>query len=105
MQAGIIGLGLIGGSMGLALRESKIFKRILGFDTNALHSRQALSLGLVDECVEFEQIQECDVIFIATPLDGIIATLQKLKPSSPTTTIIDSRRGKEKDFRFYPPKY
>ncbi|MDL0079127.1 prephenate dehydrogenase [Helicobacter zhangjianzhongii] len=96
MQAGIIGLGLIGGSMGLALRESKIFKRILGFDTNALHSRQALSLGLVDECVEFEQIQECDVIFIATPLDGIIATLQKLKPSSPTTTIIDLGGAKKK---------
>ena len=27
MQAGIIGLGLIGGSLGLALRESKMFKR------------------------------------------------------------------------------
>lgn len=96
MQAGIIGLGLIGGSMGLALRKSNLFKRLLGFDISPLHSQQALSLGLVDECVEFEQIQKCDVIFIATPLDGIIATLKKLKSIPPTTTIIDLGGAKEK---------
>ncbi|WP_407380507.1 prephenate dehydrogenase [Helicobacter sp.] len=103
MQAGIIGLGLIGGSMGLALRESSIFKTLLGYDTSPLHSRQALSLGLVDECVEFEEIQECDVIFIATPLDGIISTLQKLRAPSPTTTIIDLGGAKKKILDSIPP--
>ena len=44
MQAGIIGLGLIGGSLGLALRETKMFKGILGYDKAALHEQQALSL-------------------------------------------------------------
>ena len=104
MQAGIIGLGLIGGSMGLALRKSNLFKRLLGFDISPLHSQQALSLGLVDECVEFEQIQKCDVIFIATPLDGIIATLKKLKSIPPTTTIIDLGGAKEKILNNIPKK-
>lgn len=103
MQAGIIGLGLIGGSMGLALRESGIFKTLLGYDASPLHSRQALSLGLVDECVELKEIQECDVIFIATPLDGIIATLQKLHAPSPTTTIIDLGGAKQKILDSIPP--
>ena len=42
MQAGIIGLGLIGGSLGLALRDTKIFKSIVGLDNNSLHLQQGL---------------------------------------------------------------
>ncbi len=104
MQVGIIGLGLIGGSMGLALRETKIFKRIFGFDTNPLHSQQALSLGLVDECIEFEAIQECDVIFLATPLDAIIQTIKKFRNIAPTTTIIDLGGAKEQIIHAVPKK-
>ncbi len=95
MQVGIIGLGLIGGSMGLALRESKLFKRIFGFDINPLHCQQALLLGLVDECVDFKTIQECDVIFLATPLNAIISTIKNFKNISPSTTIIDLGGAKE----------
>jgi len=102
MQAGIIGLGLIGGSMGLAIRDTKLFSRILGFDISPLHSRQALSLGLVDECVEFEGIEECDVIFIATPLESIIEILKRLKHISPDTTIIDVGGAKEKILKNIP---
>lgn len=95
MQAGIIGLGLIGGSMGLALRKSEGFTRIIGHDVSALHCQQALLLGLVDECVDFEQILKCDVIFIATPLDAIISILQSIDSLPSTTTIIDLGGAKE----------
>ncbi|PAF49388.1 prephenate dehydrogenase [Helicobacter sp. 12S02232-10] len=104
MQAGIIGLGLIGGSMGLALQQAKMFKTILGYDINPLHTQQALSLGLVDECVSFDEIQECDVIFLAIPLEGIIQALQKLDKTSPHTTIIDLGGAKEKIIAAVPPK-
>lgn len=104
MQAGIIGLGLIGGSMGLALRETKMFKTILGYDINPLHNQQALSLGLVDECVELKDIQECDVIFLAIPLDGVIDTLEKFDNISPHTTIIDLGGAKEKIIHSVPKK-
>lgn len=102
MQVGIIGLGLIGGSMGLALRESKLFKRIFGFDINPLHCQQALLLGLVDECVDFKTIQECDVIFLATPLNAIISTIKNFKNISPSTTIIDFRWRKRANLIKYP---
>ncbi|RDU64932.1 prephenate dehydrogenase [Helicobacter didelphidarum] len=89
MQAGIIGLGLIGGSLGLALKEIKMFKRILGFDKKSLHQQQALSLGLVDECVSIDEIAECDVIFIAIPLDYVSSLINSFVNLRTSQTIID----------------
>lgn len=89
MQAGIIGLGLIGGSLGLALKEIGMFKKILGLDLNEIHLQQALSLGLVDEGANLEEIKECDVIFLATPVEAILELLPQLKGVSNHTTIID----------------
>lgn len=96
MQAGIIGLGLMGGSMGLALKETKMFKTVVGMDASPIHTQQALFLGLVDECVTMEEIRECDVIFLAIPVDSIIETLQKLPPLAPHVTVIDLGSTKRK---------
>ncbi|MGD9595395.1 prephenate dehydrogenase [Wolinella succinogenes] len=96
MQAGIIGLGLMGGSMGLALKETKMFKTVVGMDASPIHTQQALFLGLVDECVTMEEIRECDVIFLAIPVDSIIETLQKLPPLAPHVTVIDLGSTKKK---------
>ncbi|WP_394984496.1 prephenate dehydrogenase [uncultured Helicobacter sp.] len=96
LNAGIIGLGLIGGSMGLALRELGGFGCIAGFDSNPLHSQQALSLGLVDECISLEElISDGDVLFLATPVESIIALLPKLTSIKPSATIIDLGGTKE----------
>ena len=89
MQAGIIGLGLIGGSLGLALKEIGMFKRIVGLDSNEIHLQQALSLGLVDEGVALDEIKLCDVIFLATPVEAILDILPQLVGVAPHTTIID----------------
>lgn len=89
MQAGIIGLGLIGGSLGLALKEIGMFKRIVGLDSNEIHLQQALSLGLVDEGVDLDEIKLCDVIFLATPVEAILEILPQLVGVAPHTTIID----------------
>lgn len=89
MQVGIIGLGLIGGSLGLALRETRMFKRILGYDNNALHEKQALSLGLIDECSNMDEISQCDVMFIAVPLDFVAPIVNGFKGLTSTQTIID----------------
>lgn len=67
MQAGIIGLGLIGGSLGLALKESAMFKRIVGLDNNEIHLQQALSLGLIDEGVELEKSSNAMLFFLQHP--------------------------------------
>lgn len=103
LNAGIIGLGLIGGSMGLALRELGGFGCIAGFDSNPLHSQQALSLGLVDECISLEElISDGDVIFLATPVEAIIALLPQLTRIKPSATIIDLGGTKERIIKHIP---
>lgn len=96
MKIGIIGLGLMGGSLGLSLKKLDFIDEIVGFDHDEEHKADALSLGLVDAIVSFEEIKKCDVIFLAIPVNGIIATLERLKDVDEQTTIIDLGSTKEK---------
>ena len=89
MKIGIIGLGLMGGSLGLALKEKRIAQMIIGDDSNAIHRRQALSLGLVDECLDLQGVLACDVVFLCTPVNAIIDIIKQIKSLSPKQTIID----------------
>lgn len=89
MKIGIIGLGLMGGSLGLALKEKRIARMIIGTDSNPIHRRQALSLGLVDECLDLDGALECDVVFICTPVNAIIDIIKGVKSLRKEQTIID----------------
>lgn len=72
MNVTIIGLGLIGGSFGLALRKYGLAERIYGVEASESNAQRALERGLVDEIVEFERALEvADVVAIATPVDTI----------------------------------
>ena len=72
MNVTIIGLGLIGGSFGLALRKYGLAERTYGIEASESNAQRALERGLVDEIVEFERALEvADVIAIATPVDTI----------------------------------
>lgn len=90
MKVGIIGLGLIGGSLGLALKDMKLISCVSGYDLNKTSQQEALNLGLVDEIISFEDMKKkCDIIFLAIPVEAIIKTLQNLEDIPKTTTIID----------------
>ncbi len=95
MKIGIVGLGLMGGSLGLALKKTKLVSKVYGFDHNLTHCEEALKLNLVDEILSFNEIQECDVVFLAIPVEAIISTLKKLKNISKNTTVIDLGSTKE----------
>ncbi len=65
----IIGVGLIGGSLALALRDRKISSTILGSDSSKENEVTALELGIIDRVVGFEEgIESADVIILATPV-------------------------------------
>jgi prephenate dehydrogenase len=89
MTVGIVGLGLMGGSLGLALQNTKLVSKVLGFDHNLSHCEEALKLSLVHEIVSFGDIKTCDIIFLAIPVGGIIAVLQELQTIDATTTVVD----------------
>ncbi len=95
MVCGIVGLGLMGGSFGLATRD--YFKEIIGIDKNKEHKTLALKLGLVDKVGELEDLQKVDVIILAIPIRGIIETLKILSKFNlkKDITIIDFGSTKE----------
>jgi prephenate dehydrogenase len=96
-KIGIVGLGLMGGSLSLALREVYPDLYVTGFDHNTTHCEQALALGLVDSITNsLDEIGTCDIVFLSIPVDGIIAVAQKLKPSNPECTVIDLGSTKAK---------
>ena len=70
MKALIAGMGLIGGSFALALRDHGLASEILGVENSEQHAAEALRLGLADRMVGFEEgIAEADLIVLATPVD------------------------------------
>ncbi|MDD5716993.1 MAG: prephenate dehydrogenase [Sulfuricurvum sp.] len=91
MKIGIVGLGLMGGSMALALKHLSFISSIIGTDHNKEHQRIALERGLVQAIVPFDHLKrECDVIFLAVPVDGVIALLSECTDlEGSDTTLID----------------
>lgn len=71
MNITIIGLGLIGGSISLALREKGQVNTFIGVDRNAAHCMEALEIGLVDMIMELETaIKQSELVIVAIPVDS-----------------------------------
>jgi prephenate dehydrogenase len=78
----IIGTGLIGASVGLALREQKFGGEILGWDKNPAGLAIALSLGAIDHAVEdpITAATGSDLILLAGPVFSILEWTDQLGP-------------------------
>jgi prephenate dehydrogenase len=90
-SVGIVGLGLIGGSIGLALKAKTQFS-IYGFDLDAAVAKRALEIGAIDSYVQkLEDIGlQANLIFIAAPIAQTAQTIKNLLPFlSPGTIVTD----------------
>jgi prephenate dehydrogenase len=96
MTTTIIGIGLIGGSFALALKDKGIAQNVIGVDANEEHQRKALSLGLVDEIKELDEaIADSDLIVLATPVDIVIELLPRILDKVNKQLVIDVGSTKE----------
>ncbi len=77
----LIGVGLIGGSLGLALKENRSNFKIIGVDKKEIIEK-AITRGAIDEgTVNLEEgIKEADIIIIATPVKTILDILTQINP-------------------------
>lgn len=65
----ILGLGLIGGSLGMALRERRLADRVLGLPRRAETIREALEIGAIDEgSLDLSRASEADLVVLAAPV-------------------------------------
>jgi prephenate dehydrogenase len=71
-KAGVVGLGLIGGSVGSALRAAGW--HVVGEDLDAATCERALELGAVDEIGDMAGLE---VVFVATPVAGVIESVRR----------------------------
>ena len=92
MNVLIIGVGLIGGSFALALRDRGLAERIEGVEASEEHARRALERGLVDRIVTLEEgLPSADLIVLATPVDTIpLLTVKILNRIAPHQVVMDT---------------
>jgi prephenate dehydrogenase len=83
----IAGVGLIGGSLGFALKKHSLASRVLGVSSPGTIAK-ALRLGAIDEAVTLDQAAaRADVIVLAQPISGILRALATLKTSAFVTDV------------------
>lgn len=73
---GVIGLGLIGGSMAIDLKRKGFAQTVLGVDADPVNAAAAEKIGLVDRVVSLEEcVDQSDVIILAVPVDAALKLL------------------------------
>lgn len=92
-RVALIGVGLIGGSLGLALRRAGFTGRIAGISRPAT-IEQALSLGAIDEGWDYPELDRAvapaDLVFLCTPIRSILELLEPVgRCAGPGTLITD----------------
>lgn len=96
MTVGIVGLGLMGGSLAKAVKRYGIAKKVYGCVRNEEQKKEVLDLKLVDEIVDIETLKrESDLIVLAVPVDTIINLMPEFFDINDNTTIIDLGSTKE----------
>jgi prephenate dehydrogenase len=92
-----IGIGLIGGSLAISLKENGFASRTIGVDSSSENCDKAIRRRLVDETMELEAaIAVSDIIVLATPVDVMLKLLpQILDQVGEHQTVVDVGSTKE----------
>jgi len=76
MTITIIGIGLIGGSLAITLKENGFARRIIGVDANTEHIDKAFRRRLIDDTLPQDAaVAQSDIIIVATPVDAMLKIL------------------------------
>lgn len=79
MKAGIIGLGLIGGSMAIDIKRKGFVQEVLGVEAEPVNAAAAEKIGLVDRVVSFgECLEQCDLVVLAVPVGAAVRMLPQV---------------------------
>jgi prephenate dehydrogenase len=89
-RLGIVGAGLMGGSLALAAREKGLFESIVACGRSEESLQTAIELKIIDRAVSLEAlIAQSDLIVLAVPVDTIVALCPKLLAAKKETVFVD----------------
>jgi prephenate dehydrogenase len=75
----IVGVGLIGGSFSLALKDRKLVRNVIGVSRTDGSLEKALELGLIDEALPLaEAVKKSDLIYVAIPVDVTVPVMRQI---------------------------
>lgn len=79
-RVAIIGLGLIGGSIGLALRKTRAAQQVTGYDAGRGVSDHARRAGVIDQSYRSlaDVVKGAELVILATPVGALRSILQEL---------------------------
>lgn len=103
----IIGVGLIGGSLALALKEKGLAKFIIGYGRDEKRLKEALSSGIIDKyTLSLEEAAKSELVVLATPLGIFEKITEEISPFLESGTIlIDVGSVKEYVVKSIEPKF
>jgi len=96
MTIAIVGVGLIGGSMAISLKESGFAKKIIGVDLNQDNLDKAIRRRLIDEDMPLkEAIKKARLIIVSTPVDSMKTLLPAILDQVDQQVVMDVGSTKE----------
>jgi len=91
-KVAIVGVGLIGGSIGLGIKKRKLANRVIGISRHKKTITSALTRKAVDlSSVNISAVEDADLVILATPVNSIIEVGFKIVPLiKPSTLVTDT---------------
>jgi len=79
----VVGVGLIGGSLALALKQANAVGEVIGIGRGLANLEKALELGVVDRIEQdpCAGVRNADLVFLATPVLALEAVAAKIAPA------------------------
>ncbi|MFL5655694.1 MAG: prephenate dehydrogenase [Ktedonobacteraceae bacterium] len=89
-RVAIVGLGLIGGSIGLALHKAKAAQQVVGYDLGKGISNQARKIGAIDEPYSTlaDVVRGAELIILATPVGAMRSLLQDIATTATSGAVV-----------------
>ena len=99
MRLAIIGVGLIGGSFALALKQAKAVSRVVGVGRDPANLRLALERGAIDSIASdaAAAARDSDLILVATPVAQFPKILGAIAPDLDAETVVTDAGSTKRD--------
>lgn len=107
MKVGIIGLGLIGGSIAIDLKRKGYAEQVLGVEADSVNASAAEKIGLVDRVTDFEDcVAQSDIIILAVPVGAaariLPAVLDRIDEKQTVTDVCSTKELLVNQVRLHP---